>query len=346
VALAKLGVDAFLQAMIAAHGIDEFEIRNYWARPERTPINLKLQETDMTATAQTLPRKTRDIHNHHMNSTAWDTFTFRDGDIVIWTYAKSGTTWTQQIVSQLIFNGAEGINVPAVSPWLDLRIMPPEALAVLETQEHRRFVKTHLPADALVFSPKAKYIYVGRDGRDVVWSLYNHFSNAKGELYSMLNDLPGRVGASIEPPPESIHEYYRQWFKNDGYPLWSFWENIRTWWNIRNLPNVKLMHFNDLKRDLPGSIREIARFLDIRIDEQKFPDILTHCSFDYMKSNAEIVAPLGGVIWVGGAQTFIHRGTNGRWRDTLTPAEVKAYEQRAVKELGAECAAWLAGNVN
>ena len=26
------------------------------------------------------------------------------------------------------------------------------------------------PADALVISPKAKYLYVARDGRDVVWS--------------------------------------------------------------------------------------------------------------------------------------------------------------------------------
>ncbi len=31
--------------------------------------------------------------------------------------------------------------------------------------------KTHLPVDALVFSPEAKYLYIGRDGRDVIWSM-------------------------------------------------------------------------------------------------------------------------------------------------------------------------------
>jgi aryl sulfotransferase len=298
----------------------------------------------MTATAFALPEKTRDIHNHHMNSTVWDKFKFRDGDIVIGTYAKSGTTWTQQIVSQLIFNGAEGVDVSTLSPWLDLRVMPPEALAVLETQTHRRFIKTHLPADALVFSSKAKYIYVGRDGRDVVWSLYNHFSNAKPDVYSLLNDTPGRVGKTIEPPPAFIQEYFGEWLKNDGYPMWSFWENIRTWWAIRHLPNVKLIHFNDLKRDLAESIREIAAFLDIKIDEQNFPEIVMHCSFDYMKANAEKVAPLGGWPWLGGAKTFIHKGTNGRWKDVLTAAEVNAYEWQAKKQLGAECAAWLAGD--
>jgi len=40
----------------------------------------------------TLPVKTRDLHNHHIDSTMWDDITFRDDDIVIATYAKSGTT--------------------------------------------------------------------------------------------------------------------------------------------------------------------------------------------------------------------------------------------------------------
>jgi hypothetical protein len=29
-----------------------------------------------------------------------------------------------------------------------------------------------------------------------------------------------------------------------------------------------LIHFNDMKQDLPGSIRAIAKFLDITVDEQ------------------------------------------------------------------------------
>jgi aryl sulfotransferase len=287
------------------------------------------------------PVKARELHNHHMNSAVWNDFKFRDDDIVIATYAKSGTTWTQQIVSQLVFQGAEGIDVPALSPWVDMRIMPPEAIAALEHQRHRRFMKTHLPADALVLSPKARYVFVGRDGRDVVWSLHNHFINAKPEIYDLLNNTPGRIGPPIDPPPASVHEYYRQWFAGDGFPLWSFWENIRSWWDVRHLPNVKLMHYSDMKRDLAAAIREIAEFLEIAIDEAKFSAILRHSSFDYMKANANLAAPLGGSIWEGGGKTFIHKGTNGRWTDTLRPAEIRAYERRALAELGPDCAAWL-----
>ncbi|MGL5875305.1 MAG: sulfotransferase domain-containing protein [Xenococcaceae cyanobacterium] len=300
----------------------------------------------MTKTIE-LPKKMRELHNHHFDSTIWNDFKFRDDDIIIATYAKAGTTWMQQIISQLIFNGIEGLDVAEMSPWLDIRI-PPKAvkLAEVEAQTHRRFLKTHLPVDALVFSPKAKYIYIGRDGRDVVWSLYNHHVNANEAWYEALNNTPGRVGSPIEKPPESIEQYFLDWLEKDGYPFWSFWENVKSWWKIRHLPNVLFVHFAELKQDLPSQIRRIAEFLEIAIDETKWDGILEHCSFAYMKQNAPKSVPHGGSFWDGGAQTFIHKGTNGRWRDTLTPQESQKYERMAREQLGEACAYWLATGIN
>lgn len=291
----------------------------------------------------TSPTKTREYHNHHFDSTIWNDLKFRNDDIVISTYAKSGTTWVQQIIAQLLFDGAEELAVAEMSPWLDLRVPPKEVkLPIVEAQPHRRFLKTHLPVDALVFSEQAKYIYIGRDGRDVLWSLYNHHSHANAAWYQALNDTPGRIGPPIEPPPASIREYYHEWLDQDGFPFWSFWENVRTWWAIRNLPNVHFVHFANLKTDMPGEIRRIAEFIDVPIDESKWESILYHCSFDYMKANATKSVPLGGAFWDGGAETFIYKGTNGRWRDVLTPEEIGKYEQRAAAELGCDCAHWLA----
>ena len=296
----------------------------------------------MTRHSAWWPSKTRDIHNHHMDSTFWDGFRFRDDDVIISTYAKSGTTWTQQIVGQLVFAGAEDVNIAEISPWLDLRIMPPDTAAKLEAQQHRRIIKTHLPLDALVFSPKAKYLYIGRDGRDVVWSMYNHHANANQLWYDALNLTPGLVGPPIERPHPDIRVYFRNWLENDGEPFWPYWENIATWWRARHLPNVRLVHFNALKADLEGEMRRIADFLEVDIPEARWPTVLEHCSFDYMKANADKVAPLGGAIFEGGGKTFINKGTNGRWRDLLTPEDVQAYERRALAELGPECAEWLA----
>ncbi len=55
--------------------------------------------------------------------------------------------------------------------------------------------------------------------------------------------------------------------------------------------------------------------------------------------------PLGGAFWDAGTEVFINRGVNGRWAETLTPAEVTEYEARAVQELGAAGAHWLATGV-
>jgi aryl sulfotransferase len=103
---------------------------------------------------------------------------------------------------------------------------------------------------------------------------------------------------------------------------------------IRDLPNVMLVHFPRLKADMPCEIGRIAAFLDISVDESKWPSILEHCSFDYMKTHAAPSVPLGGAFWNGGAETFINQGTNGRWRDTLSQQQSAAYEKRAIAELG------------
>jgi aryl sulfotransferase len=276
------------------------------------------------------PRKTRELHNHHFDSTIWNDLSFRDDDIIIATYAKAGTTWMQQIVGQLLFDGDPDLEVAGMSPWLDLRVPPKEEkLPAVEAQTHRRFLKTHLPVDALRFSPKARYLYIGRDGRDVVWSMYNHHANANESWYQALNETPGRVGPPIERPPDDIRQYWRDWMDRDGHPFWPFWDNVRTWWEIRHLPNVTFVHFANLKRDMP-------------INEERWPFVLKHCSFEWMKKNASRSVPLGGAFWDAGAEVFIHKGTNGRWRDILSAAESAEYEKRAEAELGADCARWLA----
>jgi aryl sulfotransferase len=71
-----------------------------------------------------LPIKTRDMHNHHFDSTIWNDFEFRDDDIIISTYAKAGTTWVQQIVAQLLFSGDPNLEKAEMPPWMDLRLPP------------------------------------------------------------------------------------------------------------------------------------------------------------------------------------------------------------------------------
>ncbi len=95
-----------------------------------------------------------------------------------------------------------------LSPWIDARFPPIEAVvARIEAQSHRRFLKTHLPLDALPWHNENKYIYVGRDGRDVMMSWFNHWRSFTDEGIALLNsgDL---VGDPIPKCPDDVHEYF------------------------------------------------------------------------------------------------------------------------------------------
>lgn len=290
------------------------------------------------------PVKQRELIKWVCDSRLWNDFEMRDDDIVISTWSKAGTNWMQQIVGQLVFNGASGLYTSdQYSPWIEFRLNPggPAAAA----QKHRRFLKTHLPLDTLPYSPNAKYIYVGRDGRDVYWSWHNHYANFQPEVLAAINALdPGEP--PVPYPDPDMRVAFNAWLDTDGYPNWPFWSHVQGWFDVRNLPNVRLVHFADLKADLPGEIRKLASFLNIGFDEAKWSSILEHCSFEYMRTKAmEKDDPLlkgGGATLKGGGATFFNKGTNGRWRDVLSASDIARYEAEATRQLMPECADWLA----
>jgi hypothetical protein len=102
----------------------------------------------------------------------------RGDDAIIATPTKAGTTWTQAIFANLLFPEGLPDTLTHLSYWIEQRAGPVEDLyATLDCQTHRRFIKTHLPTDGLPLFASAKYIAVGRDGRDIGVSLWNHYSN-------------------------------------------------------------------------------------------------------------------------------------------------------------------------
>ena len=285
------------------------------------------------------PRKTRELQNYLMDSTRWNGFAFRDDDIVIATWSKSGTTWTQQILSQLVFDGAADVYGQALSPWIDFQLTP-QAVGIAEAQTHRRFLKTHLPLDALVFSPRAKYLYVGRDVRDVVWSLHNHFRAFTPFARERFAESGARTGTVLPAPMDDAREFYLRWLDGEEFRDPSFWRHVQGWWDARRLPNVMLLHHARMKADLPGEMRRIAQFLDIEIDESRFPLMLEHCSVAHMKARAAEVEFLGR-MFEGGGRTFVNKGTNGRWRDVLSADEIARCDDLAAQKLTPDCAHWL-----
>jgi hypothetical protein len=164
------------------------------------------------------PVKRQEIKTAVFDSTRWNGFPFREGDVVVATWGKTGTTWVEQIVTQLLMDAPEGLRVDC-GPWVDLRLQPlDEMLGELECMVHRRCLKTHLPLDALVFSPLAKYIYIGRDARDVVWSAYSHQASFTQAALDAFNNTPGRVGPPVMHPQFGVREYYLEFLETGEMP--------------------------------------------------------------------------------------------------------------------------------
>jgi aryl sulfotransferase len=289
------------------------------------------------------PVKTRELIDVHLDSTIWNRLQFREDDVIIANWAKSGCTWLQQIVGQLIFQGAQNVSIARLSPWVEFAVASQEVtLARLEAQTNRRFFKTHLPVDALVYSPHARYLFVGRDGRDAAWSVFNHFRRLSPLWYEKMRADRGNFGPLPDGPPRDFPHFFREWLERDGFPFWPFWEHLQSWWNIRSLPNLMLIHFSELRDRLPHTVRRIAKFLDIPVAEEKWPAILEHCSLPYMRATAARIVPQGDAVFDGGAEAFFAGGGTPGWRAQLSAQDVQRYEEYQRNRLSPQCAAWLA----
>lgn len=294
------------------------------------------------------PKKKRIYRNHIFNSEAWNQFQVRADDIVITTPLKAGTTWMQTIVENLIFQNQ---TIPGMiwelSPWLDRRLGSPEkTLDLLATQQHRRCIKTHLPLDAIPWFPDVKYIYVGRDARDVFMSLWNQHRHLKPETIQAYNSF--LTEQNFPPCPESIHQFFFQWiskscvsWENEGFPYCSPLYHLSSWWEYRHLPNILFVHFNDLLTDLEGEMRRIATYLETPVYEPNWTELVENMTFHRMKKNADKIVPSGGKFLKGGAQRFLHKGTNDRWRGVLTTEELEQYEMALTRQLDPESRNWL-----
>ena len=144
----------------------------------------------------------RQYRNAVMDNARWDGFEPRPGDIFVCTPSKCGTTWMQTIVANLLWPDGDMPGALFVrSPWIEATFMMPSAdmHRLLGAQTHRRAMKSHTPADGIPWFPDAKYITVGRDGRDAFMSWCNHVSRMK-----LLDAMQAQAASEgISPPPRS-----------------------------------------------------------------------------------------------------------------------------------------------
>ena len=283
------------------------------------------------------------------DSARWDAYRPRDGDIVITTAPKCGTTWTQMLCALLV----HGPELPAPLARLSLefdRLVTPvdQLMDQLDAQASRRIIKTHTPLDGLPYFENVAYVHCARDPRDAFLSMMAHMQNASETMMAPVRERLG-LPADFRFPSDP-NAFFQVWmtapvhgWTDDGFPTGSVFHASRAVWPYRGLPNVHLLHYRDLRRDLAGEMRRLAGFLDIVVAERAWPALLAAAAFDEMKSHADEVAP-GAQFgdWSDNAAFFAEARLDA-WRAALTSANLALYEELAPKRAEPSLRSWLEG---
>lgn len=291
----------------------------------------------------------REVRSRVFDSARWTNYVPRSDDIIIATYSKCGTTWMQRIVCMLVFESADPRPVWALSPWPDMRLFGPieSTLAQAEALTDRRFFKSHLPYDALPVYEGAKFIHVARDGRDAAMSLYNHFDKFTPAAWQLLNDVSlgdPKFGTAYPPWSKDPAGFFHDWISGgdgQGDPHSGFFPVENSYWSARRDANMLLVHYNDLKQDRAGEMRRIADFLGIETPKSAWPALVEGASFEAMKSQADELIPQAQLLWEGGANSFLHKGANGRWRDVVAKEDIARYEANVKAQCSPALARWI-----
>jgi hypothetical protein len=249
-------------------------------------------------------------------------------DVIVMTYPKSGTNWMLQIAHQLVHHArGEYDHIHDVVPWPDIETMPgfmrryaiplDQATDWESAPERKRVIKTHFDWELIPYSPDARYIAVIRDPKDVFVS-----------SYFFLRD--GVYGAAMP----KLDTWYRL-FLSKHFMMGSSWpHNAAAYWAARHRPNVLVLSFKAMKKDLRTAVADVARFLDIDASDSLIDEVARLSSFQHMKS-IDHKFHMGKMIPWQEAGAMIRAGRQGGSAELLTPARQREIDAYCIAELRA-----------
>jgi aryl sulfotransferase len=275
-----------------------------------------------------------------MDSRRWDAYRPRKNDVVVATHPKSGTTWVQRIVSLLIFQSLDVIQLDRVCPWWERRTGASieDIARDFEAQSHQRSIKSHLPLDGLPVYDEVKYIHVVRDGRDVALSYHNHCYSHTPESVAHLDLIGMRDDTLLRPYPDipaDPADFFHKWLTTpaiegqpDGSPFLSYFEFERTYAQAKGQDNFLFVHYADLQADLLGEMGKLADFLNISISRPTLAKLAEGASFRQMQNDGDALIPLTTRNFINGASGFFNVGQSGRWKGVFREEDLRLFNEK------------------
>nr|XP_045603420.1 sulfotransferase 1A1-like [Procambarus clarkii] len=221
-------------------------------------------------------------------------YKFTDGDVLVMGMPRSGTTWMLELVWTMLHNpdlNQRG-NLPIFirAPHIDFDMMldsktirstvenPQQFtkmfrqmcpgkkvedgvfLQISEALPAPRVMKTHLPSTLLPPSllQTTKVVYMARDPKDVVVSLFHHFCNVRFHNYTGTFD-----------------NFVKHFINNDL--LYSpYWPNLMMAWEQKDDANMHFVFYEDLKADIKKELGTLNEFLGTNLSQQQLENPHTH----------------------------------------------------------------------
>jgi hypothetical protein len=284
------------------------------------------------------------------DSARWEKWRPRKGDIFVCTPPKTGTTWTQMLCALLVHQSPVlPVPLTRLSRWIERYTEPVEnVIADFEAQKHRRIIKTHTPLDGLPYFDDASYVFCGRDPRDAFLSAVDHFANLSE---ASIADARRRGGISEDFQfPTDPNVLFQMWLTMpthewvpDGFPMGSVLYYASSFWPYRKLPNILLLHYDDLSDRIEEEMRRLSAFLGIPIDEKVFPYLVSAASFDAMKDDGAANAPGAHLGEWRDANAFFKSARRGEWKKVLSAENLELYNRIAGERLDPVLRRWLEG---
>ncbi|XP_056381985.1 sulfotransferase 2B1-like isoform X2 [Hyla sarda] len=249
-------------------------------------------------------------------------FQFREGDVVIVTFPKSGTTWMQEILTLIYSKGDPAIakSVPnwVRAPWLEHTYFKD----TLKDEEGPRIITTHLPSDTLapaLQKSKAKVIYIVRNPKDVAVSFYYFHKMAK--FLPETGSFPEFLECFLEGKV-----YYGSWF-----------DHVKGWYGQKKNLDIIYLTYENMHKDLRRSIKKVCGFLGCPMYSEEVDKVEQHCRFSVMSQNVMVNYTLIPTEILDHEKSkFMRKGVVGDWKNHLTEEQNENFN-RIYKEKMSDC---------
>ena len=259
--------------------------------------------------------------------------------LFIASYPKSGTTWMQAIIYNILTDGNQDFkHISEYSPFYEIEKtwnLSAGAIQDRYNERHKnlgwRVFNTHLRWNMLPKEPNMRYIYVVRNGKDVVLSFFQHLSNQ--------DDADCFQGTLVE--------FVEQWC--DGkIPFGNWLHHLQSWMEayksqVAESGKILLVRYEDMTHEPLDTLKRIIVHMGLNISDQRAQEILHYVSFDYMKAHQTQYMPIS-VPWKEG-YSFIRNGKVGDSKNFFTEEHDAVYErmiQRIRDENNGNLPDWLA----